>query len=121
MGNPLNEKWTISDRAWCNGEWGSDITSLYWSPNGQCLYIATSIVYGDGGVFRLDLFNKKFMKIYPPTNLCPTGEENKKYVSSTEIIGAAQDKLKIRVSFSEIVGDEEHDLGEKVETISLKQ
>ena len=121
MGGPINEKWDISERAWCNGKWGSDITSLYWCPSGKCLYIGTSLVYGDGGVFRLDLYNKKFTKVYPPANLTPTGKEGKKYVSSTEIIGDVQDKLKIKVGYAEISGDAERDLGEKTETIPLKQ
>jgi len=57
MGNPMNEKCWISERVWCDRKWGSDITSLFWCPNGKCLYIGTSLVYGDGGVFRLDLYN----------------------------------------------------------------
>jgi hypothetical protein len=121
MGGPINEKWDISERAWCSRKWGSDITSLYWCPNRKCLYIGTSLVYGDGGVFRLDLYNKKFTKIYPPSELSPTGKEGKKYVSSTEIIGATKDKLNIRVRFAEIVGNEERDLGEKTVFIPLKQ
>jgi hypothetical protein len=121
MGNPKNEKWDISERTWCSRKWGSDITSLYWCPNGKCLYIGTSLVYGDGGVFRLDLYSKKVTKVYPPANLNPTGKEGKKYVSSTEIIGAIKDKLKIKVGYAEIAGDTERDLGEKTETIPLKQ
>jgi hypothetical protein len=121
MGDPINEKWSISERVWCNGKWGSDITSLYWCPNGKCLYIGTSLVYGDGGVFRLDLYNKTFTKIYPSKDLLPTGKQGKRYVSSAEIMEASKDILKLRVEFSEIVGNEERPLEEKTVTIPLKQ
>ena len=121
MGNPINEKWSISERAWCNRKWGSDITSLYWCPSGKCLYIGTSLIYGDGGVFRLDLYNKTFTKIYPSKDLLPTGKQGKRYVSSSEIMEASKDNLKLKVEFSEIIGNEERPIEEKTVTIPLKQ
>ena len=121
MGNPMNEKWWISERAWCDREWGSDITSLYWCPNGKCLYIGTSLVYGDGGVFRLDLYNKTFTRVYPPKDLLPIGKQDKRFVSSSEITEASRDNLKLIVEFAKIVGNEERFIEEKTVTIPLKQ
>jgi hypothetical protein len=121
MGSPVDGKWDISERTWCNRKWGSDITSLYWCPNGRCLYIGTSLVYGDGGVFRLDLYDKTFTKVYPSKSLSPTGKQGKKYISSSEIIGATKDRLRLEVELSEIIGDEEKELGVEKVTIPLKQ
>ena len=120
MGVPVEGKWSISERAWCSDKWGSDITSMYWCPDGKCLYVATSSVYGDGGVFKLDLYNKKSLKVYP------TATKSKKYVSATEIIGSGKDKLRLKVEFSEIVQEkgklpEERFVEEKEVTIPLKQ
>ena len=63
MGNPLDGKWWISERFWDDRNWGSDITSLYWSPDSKFLFIGTSQNYGDGGLFRLNLIEKKYTKI----------------------------------------------------------
>lgn len=120
MGVPVEGKWSISERAWCSDKWGSDITSMYWCPDGKCLYVATSSVYGDGGVFKLDLYNKKFVKVYPTAN------KGSKYVSATEILSSSKDKLRLKVEFSEIVEEkgklpEDRFVEEKEVTLPLKQ
>ena len=120
MGVPVEGKWSISERTWCSDKWGSDITSMYWSPDGKSLYLATSSIYGDGGVFKLNLYNKKFIKVYP------TAKKGSKYVSATEIIGSAKDGLTLKVEFSEIVEEkgklpEDRFVEEKEITLPLKQ
>jgi hypothetical protein len=93
MGSPMDGKWWISERFWQSREWGSDVTSICWSPNGKYLYVGTSRVYGDGGVFRLDLRQKTADRIYPKISI--KGSD----ILSTEIlnINRQQDKLAIRV------------------------
>jgi hypothetical protein len=120
MGGPWNERWDITDRAWCNRKWGADITGFYWSPNGKYLYIGTSLIYGDGGLFRLDLYNKKFIKIYPPANLTPPKESGQKYVSATEIVGATQNRLKLKVRITETIDSKEQDI-EKIFVLPIKE
>ncbi len=121
MGIPSNGKWSISDRAWCNEKWGSDITSIYWSPNGKCIYVGTGSIYGDGGVFRLDLYTKAFTKIYPSKGLLPTGKQGKRFVSSSEIVEASKDNLRLKVGFSEVTGNEVRFIEEKTVTVPIKQ
>ena len=121
MGMPSNGKWSISDRTWCNEKWGSDITSIYWCPNGKRIYVGTSSVYGDGGVFRLDLYTKAFKKVYPSEDLLSTGKQGKRYVSSSEIVEASKTNLRLKVRFSEFVGNEERFVEEKTVTLPIKQ
>lgn len=57
------DKWNNTDRFWQDSTWAADVTSFAWSPSYRYLYIATSAIYGDGGVFKLDLKNKKSSRI----------------------------------------------------------
>jgi hypothetical protein len=93
MGSPMDEKWWISERFWQSREWGSDVKSICWSPNGRYLYVATSRVYGDGGVFRLNLRLKTAERVYPKTGIKDSD------ILSTEIlnINQQQSRLTIRV------------------------
>ena len=80
MSNPADGKWWTSERFWQSKPWNACITSLAWSHDGKYLYVGTSEVYGDGGSFKLDLFNKTYSRLYPKT------EQDLKEVSSTEIV-----------------------------------
>ncbi len=70
MGAPAAQsgKWSLEDRYWFDPLWASDITGFKWSADGRELTVSTSEVYGSGGLFRLDLFNRK------ATQLLPKGE-----------------------------------------------
>jgi hypothetical protein len=57
------DKWNNTDRFWQDATWAADVTSFAWSPSYRYLYVATSAIYGDGGVFKLDLKNKKSSRI----------------------------------------------------------
>jgi hypothetical protein len=61
--------WGIDHRFWQDGPWVTDVTSLAWDPFSERLYVATSEVYGDGGVFVLDLANRRFDRIYSITDV----------------------------------------------------
>lgn len=91
MGNPVNAKWWISERFWQKRPWSADITSLLWSKDSKYLYVGTASVYGDGGLFKLNLYQKSYIRLYPNSN------KNEEAVSSTEIIGYEQNKLKLKV------------------------
>ena len=91
MGDPMDGKWWISERFWHDRDWGAAITSLYWSSDGKSLYVATDRVYGDGGIFRLDLYEKKFEKIYPKT------KADYHAITRTEIVSVNQDKRRMKI------------------------
>jgi len=65
MGAPVDGNWWISDRFWQANPWKADITSFAWDESGKHLYIGTSEVYGDGGLFKLDLYKKTFIRLFP--------------------------------------------------------
>ena len=68
MGGPLDPKypkWMLGNRMWEDGEWGSDVISFAWGPAGKNLYVGTSNIYGAGGLFNVDLINRKASKLYP--------------------------------------------------------
>lgn len=58
-------KWGIARRFWQTGPWVTDVTSFAWSPSGKYLYVATSPVYGDGGLFELDLIRQEWKRLIP--------------------------------------------------------
>ena len=62
--------WQFNDRFWQEEKWASDVNNIAWSPSGKYLYIATSSVYGEGGIFWLDLLKRKFKSVFP------TGKES---------------------------------------------
>jgi hypothetical protein len=58
-------KWGIARRFWQTGPWVTDVTSFAWSPSGRYLYVATSPIYGDGGLFELDLIRQEWKRLIP--------------------------------------------------------
>jgi hypothetical protein len=87
----MDEKWWISERFWASREWGSDIKGICWSPNGKYLYVATSRVYGDGGLFRLNLRLKTAERIYPKNNIKNSD------ILFTEIVNINQEQSKLTI------------------------
>jgi hypothetical protein len=57
--------WRMVDRFWQEAEWASDVTSFAWSADSRYLYVATHGVYGNGGLYRLDLYARQARLIYP--------------------------------------------------------
>jgi hypothetical protein len=57
--------WRWASRFWQEELWARDVTGFGWDPDGKCLYVSTSGVYGDGGLFALDLPGKKATPIAP--------------------------------------------------------
>ena len=64
LGAPAVGPWTLTDRFWQDPEWASDVTSICWSGDNR-LFVGTSGVYGDGGLFELDLLDKKARRLHP--------------------------------------------------------
>lgn len=58
MGAPREGAWSIGERWWHQPGWGDDVTSYWWDPSGSRLFIATSGIYGEGGVYVLDLHRR---------------------------------------------------------------
>ena len=83
MGNSLSPnypKWMLGNRIWEDSMWDSDVTSFAWGPAGNNIYVATSNIYGGGGLFEVDLISRKASKIYPM-------KDNKKFGYTVEILG----------------------------------
>jgi hypothetical protein len=91
MGVPVDGNWWISYRFWQEKPWNADITSFAWDESGKYLYIGTSEVYGDGGLFKLDLYKKTFVKLYPKPKV------DLEPALSTEIIELNQTNGKLKV------------------------
>ena len=67
---PLSEdrtwgKWDVNDRFWQDRKWATDVISFAWSPSNRYLYVLTEEIYGDQGLYRLDLRERKFVIITP--------------------------------------------------------
>jgi len=56
-------KWDTSKRFWQDEIWAEDVTSFAWSPSFRYLYVATSAIYGKGGIFKLDLLKRTFTEL----------------------------------------------------------
>lgn len=65
MGAAGNGKWHIGDRYWQNKQWSNDVRSFAILSATKAA-VSTSAVYGDAGVFILNLSDKTFEKIYSP-------------------------------------------------------
>ncbi len=61
--------WYVSERFWQESAWSDDVKTFIWSPSGKYLFVSTSEYYGEGGIYQLDLVNKKFKKISPNLEL----------------------------------------------------
>lgn len=59
------EGWNLNNRVWQDKLWGSDITSFAWSTNEKKLYIATSSIYGSGGIYELELEKRTAKQMLP--------------------------------------------------------
>ena len=58
-------KWSLENRYWFDPVWASDVTGFKWAADGLKLLVSTSEIYGSGGLFELDLFNRKYTQILP--------------------------------------------------------
>ncbi|MCF8081013.1 MAG: hypothetical protein K9K88_17180 [Desulfobacterales bacterium] len=97
MANPAAGKWWISERFWQKKPWRDCVTSFAWSHDGKHLYVGTSEVYGDGGSFKLDLFNRSYTRLYPKE------DQDLKGISSTEIlkIDSYKNRIVIEVTLAD--------------------
>ncbi len=58
-GDPRSETWSLSDRFWQDSTWCLDVTSYVWIPGGNRVAVATSGIYGTGGLYLLILDERK--------------------------------------------------------------
>jgi hypothetical protein len=70
-------KWGTSRRFWQSGPWVTDVTSFSWSQTGRFLYVATSPIYGDGGLFELNLIRQEWKQLIPDTLELSNGKQFK--------------------------------------------
>ncbi len=72
--------WSLGNRMWQDPIWASDVTSYAWSPDGTKLYIATSEIYGSGGLYELDLIRKKYKQIAPTGRVAKLNDSGPGYI-----------------------------------------
>src|SRR3990172_868992 len=53
LGVPVSGKWSLGDRFWQEKQWAQDVTAYAWSSDGKHLYVSTSEIYGEGGIYQL--------------------------------------------------------------------
>ena len=64
MPNVHDGAWTLDDRWWQDSLWSAHANAMVWSPDGTALYVSTGN-RGSGGVFRLDLRNRRASRVWP--------------------------------------------------------
>ena len=62
---PFSSRWMHDNRLWQEPIWASDVTSFAWEPSGSRLYVATSDIYGSGGLYELNLKTRKAKQLAP--------------------------------------------------------
>jgi len=62
---PFSNRWMLDNRLWQEPIWASDVTSFAWDPSGSRLYVATSNIYGSGGLYELNLKTRKAKQLAP--------------------------------------------------------
>ncbi len=72
--------WSLGNRMWQEPIWASDLTSYAWGPDGTKLYIATSEIYGAGGLYELDLIRKKYKQIAPAGRVAKLNDPGPGYI-----------------------------------------
>lgn len=93
--------WGTTKRFWQDGTWATDVQDIFWSPSGKYIYVSTSGVYGDGGLFELDLEKKKFSRLFP------TSEWKRKnnLTFLTKIVSYDANSMKIEVGLYDVEND----------------
>ena len=59
----MDAPWGLSKRFWQDERWSLDVTAFAWDLAAGCLYVSTSAIYGDGGLFALDLKNRRATRL----------------------------------------------------------
>ena len=77
--------WDENNRFWQEEPWSADVTSFAWSSSGLFLYVATSGMYGNGSLFRLNLGRRTADKLYPPVNLDTGGQRFETDIKSVNV------------------------------------
>jgi hypothetical protein len=65
LGAPTDGKWALTDRFWQDSNWGADVTAFAWDPKRELLLVSTSAIYGTGTVYRLELKNRRYARLFP--------------------------------------------------------
>ena len=91
---PGARHWQLHDRFWQEKEWASDITSFLWAFSSAYAYVATQAIYGNGGIFKLNLESRTYEEII----LSGLGKiKRSEFEHSTEIESYDIDKRIMRV------------------------
>lgn len=89
-------KWGGPSLFWQDPLWASDVTGIAWSPSGWYLYVSTSEIYGDGGLFELDLAHQKATLVTPLPEVRAAARAEGRYLS-TDIVGIEGNTLIVEI------------------------
>jgi hypothetical protein len=87
--------WQLYDRFWQEDKWASDVTAFAWDPNGQCLYVSTSGIYGSGDMYALNLVTRHAVQI--PVDTSVTRDATATYATHLRRLDAAKHVLTVSI------------------------
>ncbi len=90
--------WQLAARFWQEERWARDVTAFAWDPDGSCLYVSTSGIYGQGNVFALDLPRQKATVL--PVKV--SGQLRPKTTYSTELLRTS-DTLEYKIEYGDVL------------------
>jgi hypothetical protein len=85
-GDSAWDKWYTNDRFWQDKRWATDVVNFLWSPSLRYLYVATSGIYGDGGLFKLDLKERSSVRLLPDQSVDYLHQLQGEYFTQIDIV-----------------------------------
>lgn len=114
IGGPEEGPWEMGKRIWQDTEWASDVTSFAWSSDGKYLFVGEGGIYGNCGLYVLDLEKRVARKVFPKTK----SDEECVFID-VEILKITPDAIRIR--YDTDTGDEKKDVHGKTLTLKFKK
>ncbi|GAK60994.1 hypothetical protein U27_00892 [Candidatus Vecturithrix granuli] len=97
LGEPKTWTWLTNNRFWQDPEWATDVVNVAWSPSKKYVYVATSSIYGDGGVFQLDLMHRTWKRVVPPATYTYSAQLQDGYLTRIEEMKLDEHVLTVNV------------------------
>jgi hypothetical protein len=98
---PLDETktwiWLPNNRFWQDPAWATDVVNFMWSPSLRYVYVATSSIYGQGGVFELDLLSRTWERLVPSTANTYNVQLQNDYITRIEKLNLEDHLLSVNI------------------------
>jgi hypothetical protein len=93
--------WQLASRFWQEERWARDVTAFAWDPDGTCLYVSTSEIYGEGDLFALDLLKQKVIRV--PLQIQGKLQAKSRYSTEIVRVNTVTQQLEYRVEYADAV------------------